>query len=267
MNNLLQVNGIRIYVERHGLGTPLLMIPGLGAGNWLWTKTVEELSQHFELIMPELRGAGRSDKPDAPYSVELFAKDLKALLDGLDISGVHLLGASLGGLVAQYFAATWPERTQSLVLASTSLGGQSQIGPNGEILCRLIKPRGRTRRERLEDAYDLSFTRQFILDHPQELDRITDWRLEFPQPEFAYYRQLLAGNAFTGDDYASKINARTLILAGEQDQVVPLEDVQALHETLPNARLLTFPGKHLFFFEHHTAFNRAIIDFLKTESK
>ncbi|RMF66443.1 MAG: alpha/beta fold hydrolase [Calditrichaeota bacterium] len=266
VENLVEVNGIHLFVERKGHGEPLLLIPGLGAGNWLWSKSVAALSASFELIMPELRGSGRSDKPDQPYSIELFALDLLKLLDHFDIARTHVLGVSMGGLVAQYLAATWPERVHKLILAATTMGGQTQIGPSGEILCRLIKPRGRSRRERLEDAYDLNFTRRFILEHPEELEQITDWRIKYPQPEYAYYRQLLAGNAFDGRDLAGRISAPTLVLAGEEDLVVPAEDIIALKDRIPGAQLLTLKGKHLFFFEQAAAVNHAILAFLENTS-
>ncbi|RMD91654.1 MAG: alpha/beta fold hydrolase [Calditrichaeota bacterium] len=260
-NSFVEVEDIRIYVEQQGHGEPLVMIPGLGAGTWLWSKNVVQLSKHFHLIMPELRGSGRSDKPDHPYSIRQFAEDIKAMLDSLDVYQIHLLGVSMGGLVALYFAATWPERVKKLLLAGTSLGGQCQQGPRGEILCRLIRPRGRTRRERLEDAYTLNFTEEFIASHRQELEQITEWRIQFPQPEFAYYRQLLAGHAFNGTTYAQKIKAPTLLCAGEQDELVLLEDVRQLKNQIPGAQLVVFNGKHLFFYEEHEKFNQLAVEF------
>jgi len=261
-NNYIAVDDIRLHVERHGNGVPLLMIPGLGAGNWLWSKNIHHLSKHFTLIMPELRGSGRSDKPDQIYKIALFAADLKSILDQLDIQQVHLLGASLGGFVAQYFVAQWPERVNKLILVSTSLGGQCQIGPDGDILSRVIRPRGKTSRERLENAYTLNFTDDFMQRHPEELERITEWRTQYPQPEHIYYRQLLAGNAYDGAKLAEKISAPVLICAGRDDPLVPVPNAQALQKKMPQARLALFEGRHLFFFEQSRKFNQAVIEFL-----
>jgi pimeloyl-ACP methyl ester carboxylesterase len=261
MSHLVAVNGIRLYVERHGHGEPLLMIPGLGAGTWLWSKNISPLSKHFALILPELRGSGRSDKPDQLYTTALFAADLKSVFDQLRIHQAHLLGASMGGFVAQYFAAVWPERVAKLILVSTSLGGQCQIGPDGGILSRIIRPRGKTRRERLEEAYALNFTEEFLRRHPEELELITAWREQYPQPEHIYYRQLLAGNAYDGS-HAEKIAAPTLICAGKDDPLVPVENAEALQKKIAPAKLAFFEGRHLFFFEQSRKFNQAIIDFL-----
>lgn len=262
MNNLIVVGEVRLHVERHGHGAPLLMIPGLGAGNWLWAKNLHQLAKFFTLILPELRGSGRSDKPDQLYKIEMFATDLKLVLEQLELPQVHVLGASLGGFVAQYFAAAWPERVNKLILVSTSLGGQCQIGPEGDILSRIIRPRGKTSRERLEEAYALNFSADFRERHPEELERITEWRTQYPQPEHIYYRQLLAGNAYDGAERAAKILAPTLICAGKDDPLVPVQNADALQKKIPAAKLTLFEGKHLFFFEQSRKFNQTVVEFL-----
>ena len=262
----VEVHGLRLWVERGGDGPPLLLVPGLGAGTWLWTRVRATLARHFSLVMPELRGGGRSDKPDARYTVPGFAADLVALLDALGVERTHVLGASLGGFVAQHLAATHPERVDRLILVGTAVGGQNQLGPSGDVLARTIRPRGRSRRERLEDAYALYFTDAFREAHPEALDAITDWRLEHPQPEAAYYRQLLAGNAYDGAALTPRIQAPTLICAGEADEVVPVENAEALSRLIPHAEVQLFPGRHLFFFESNGAFSEAVTGFL-TASK
>lgn len=255
-------DGVRLWVERCGSGAPLLLVPGLGAGTWLWDEFADTLGARFELIMPELRGSGRSDKPDERYSIAAFAADVVALIDGLGMESCHLLGASMGGYVAQHVAAHSPARVRRLVLAATALGGEAQIGPTGDVLTRLIRPHGRTRLDRLKDAYELGFTPEFRDARPEVLDRITAWRLAHPQPEFAYYRQLLAGHAWEGAVAAAEITAPTLICAGESDPVVPVQNGRALEAAIPGSRLAVFPGRHLFFIECAADFARAVGDFL-----
>lgn len=267
MNDYVAINNIRLFVERHGDGEPLLLVPGLGAGAWLWAKNVSCWAKHFDLIMPELRGSGRSDKPDEHYTIGKFSADLKALLDELQIEQAHVLGVSMGGFVAQHLAASWPERVRKLALISTSLGGQCQIGPDGETLSRLIRPRGKTRRERLEDGYVLNFSEDFLARHVEELERITEWRTNFPQPEHIYYRQLLAGNAYDGAALAARITAPTLICAGKDDPLVPLANAHALQQAIPHAQLQILEGRHMFFFEHPRKFNQAVLDFLCAQAE
>ena len=262
MENYVAVNGIRLYVERRGKGEPVLLIPGLGAANWLWQHNVHGLSRHFELIMPELRGSGRSEKPDHHYSIALFAKDMFGLLETLSVPRVHLIGVSMGGFIAQRLAAKWPERMGKLILVSTSLGGQNQDGPDGETLSRVIRPRGRTRRERLQDSNQLNYTDDYLAHHASDLDCIAEWREQNPQPEFAYYRQLLAGSAYSAENDAAKISAPTLICAAKDDPLVPLVNAHRLREKISNASLAIFEGKHLFFVEHSRDFNKTVVEFL-----
>ncbi len=259
-------DGTQIFVEQQGSGEPLLLIPGLGAGTWLWAPIRDELARSFRIIMPELRGSGRSDKPDSRYSIELLARDMKSILEQCDISQAHLLGVSLGGFVAQSMATRWPEMVASLTLVSTTCGGADQVGPQGDILCRMIRPRGKTKKERLEDGYMLNFSRNFRDNHPEALQQITSWRTEHPQPEFAYYRQLLAGNAFDGLRKAKKIVAPTLICAGKDDPMVPPADVHMLHKKIAHAELHLFEGKHLFFFEQADKFVRTLKTFIEEKA-
>ena len=256
------VDGVRLWVERAGEGPVLLLIPGLGTGNWLWRSLAASLAGTFTLVMPELRGSARSDKPDQPYTVPLFASDLLAVLDHFHIDRTHVLGASMGGFIAQHLAATAPSRVMRLVLVATSLGGARQIGPEGSILARTIRPRGRSRRERLEDGYELGFSPAFRAAHREQLHTITEWRLSHPQPEWAYYRQLLAGWAFDGVQAAQAIEARTLICAAEEDPVVPIANAYALRDHIPTSRLALFKGRHLFVIEHYENVARAVTQFL-----
>lgn len=238
------------------------MIPGLGAGNWLWWGSTDGLAGEFELVMPELRGSARSDKPDEVYTIERFTRDVLAVMDHYGIARAHVLGASMGGFVAQALASAAPERVSRLVLVATSLGGARQVGPRGEVMARTIRPHGRTRRERLNDGYELGFTPSYRASHGAALEAITDWRLTHPQPEWAYYRQLLAGWAYDGSAAASCIDAPTLICAGAADPVVPVANAYALRDRIRGARLLVFEGRHLFFLEHPRKFAHAVADFL-----
>jgi pimeloyl-ACP methyl ester carboxylesterase len=255
--------GVRLWVERAGAGPPLVLIPGLGAGTWLWDTFADRLAEHFSLIMPELRGGGRSDKPDRRYTIRQFGADLSTLLDRLGVAECDLLGASLGGYVAQQFAATWPERVRKLVLVATSLGGDEQVGPAGEMLARTIRPHGRTRRDRLEDAYALGFTAEFRAASREVLDRITEWRTAHPQPEWAYYRQLIAGSSFEGAALARGISAPTLICMGREDPLVPPVNAALLQQHIPGSRVVMLDGRHLFFIENSRAFAATVLEFLR----
>lgn len=265
-NSVYKINGINMYCELIGKGEPLLMIPGLSAGTWLWSKSLKSLSGRYKLILPELRGYGRSDKPDQPYTIKLFANDINKLLDLLSFNKVHIVGSSMGGLIAQYFASRWIEKVSSLTLLCTTFGGQDQIGPTGDAFISLVKPQGKTRKERIEHSYSFFFSKNYIKNHKKELNFITDQRIQYPQPEYAYFRQFFAGNAYAGKKYAKRITAPTLICAGLDDQLVKIENAYELEKNIPYSRLELFDGKHLFFYEHYKKFTKIILNFLKDRS-
>src|SRR6516162_8207183 len=120
----VKVGDIQIYYEIHGTGAQTLtLIRGLGADLSTWFPQIPEFSKYFKTVLFDNRGAGRTDKPDAPYSMRQMADDTNGLLEALDIRRTALLGMSMGGAIAQEFAINYPEKLSSLVLVCTSFGG------------------------------------------------------------------------------------------------------------------------------------------------
>ena len=120
-------NSIHIHYDIHGAGEPVVLIGGLGSDAYLWTRQIPALAQGFQVIAFDNRGAGASDKPDEPYTIPMFAADTAGLLDALGIEKAHIVGASMGGFIAQEFALTYPQRVNRLVLACTHFGGPNAV--------------------------------------------------------------------------------------------------------------------------------------------
>src|SRR3954447_9660883 len=115
-------DGTRIHYELSGRadGEPLLLIQGLGADMKGWAAQRYALGRRYRLLLVDNRGAGRSDKPQGPYDLEVMAEDAVAVLDAEGIAAAHVLGASMGGVLAQIIAVRHPERVRSLVLSCTA---------------------------------------------------------------------------------------------------------------------------------------------------
>ena len=141
----IESNGIEIYYEIHGSGQPLLLITGLGYGLWYWQKLAAELSDHFQVIVFDNRGAGKSSQPEGPYSVPMMAADTAGLMDALELKGVAVLGHSLGGFIAQELVVSRPDLVGKLILASTNHGGMKVIPITPEAL-EVMTSRGRRSR-------------------------------------------------------------------------------------------------------------------------
>jgi len=114
-----EINGIKICYEIKGEGEPLILVHGFGADKEVWIAQFEPLSKHFKVVRFDNRGAGKSDRPDEPYSMEMFADDVAGLMDHLGIDKAHILGWSLGGMIVQTFAIKYPERLRKLILINT----------------------------------------------------------------------------------------------------------------------------------------------------
>src|SRR5262249_24925852 len=115
-------DGARIQYEVHGAGAPVLLIMGLGSNAYGWHRAIPGLSEHYRVIAFDNRGTGRSDVPKGAYSIAQMASDAATVLDAAGEPTSHVCGASLGGMIAQGFAAAYPERLRSLVLICTTPG-------------------------------------------------------------------------------------------------------------------------------------------------
>lgn len=208
------VNDIQMYYEIHGEGEPLVLISGLGTDISEWDGLIRWLAQHYRVIAPDNRGAGRTDKPDRPYSIAMMAEDTAGLLHALGIERTHILGISMGGRIALALTLAHPERVGRLVLVSTSAKG--------------------TRRPWWFHALSL-------------MSSMPIFRSKYSQPRYAFRRQRRASSMFNCTGRLREIHAPTLILHGKQDKTVPYALAEEMHAGIPESKMLSFEGGHLFF--------------------
>ena len=115
----LKVRDVNLHYEITGQGQPLLLIHGLGSSARDWELQVPVFAQNYRVVAFDVRGHGRSDKPPGPYSIPLFADDAAALIRALDIAPTHVVGISMGGMIALQLAVSAPELVRSLVVVNT----------------------------------------------------------------------------------------------------------------------------------------------------
>ena len=280
-------DGVSIYYEHDdGDGTPVVFVQGLGYGRWMWRWQREALRGTYEIIAPDTRGTGRSESglpplvPRLPrklrallllklfnYSIEGLAADLEAVLDDAGVSKTHLVGASLGGMVAQQYALEY-RRTQSLTLCCTTHGGPDAVPIPDETQEHIFDvPKNASERETIRHRMRPAFSDRFTNRNPHLMDRIIEWRLEQDADEPARESQGGAALGFDVGDRLHRIRVPTLVLHGSEDRVVPVENGRLLAEKLPNSRLLEFDGgSHLFFIEEADRVNEEILAFLEEPS-
>jgi 3-oxoadipate enol-lactonase len=254
-------SGVRIAWERRGTGAPLLLVHGLGYARWGWEPVVDGLAAAHEVLLFDNRGIGESDAPAGPYSTRVMAEDAGAVLDAAGLERAHVLGTSLGGMVALQFALDRPERVDRLVLACATPGG-SGAAPMPDRTVQLLQEA----QTLPPDVALRRFVTNALGPKPDELlvDRIMEHRLATAQPLPAWSAQAAAGAAFDVWERLPEISAPTLVLTGDEDGVVDPRNSELLGERIPDARLELFPGAgHLFFWERPARFVEVVTEFLR----
>ena len=259
----VSVNGLKLYYEIEGEGAPVVLIPGFAAGRWIWFKQTGDLSRKFRVILFDPRGVSASDKPKGSQTIGLLADDVAHLLQRLRIERAHIVGASFGGFVAQEFALKYPSMTRKLVLCCTSFGGPNHVVPTPETLLALASTKGLNSEERMRQNLLLAFSPDYVRTQVAEVDRVVQLRAANEVPEHVYLSQLQAAMSFNAESRVEQIDAPTLVLSGDADVIVPVENALNLAAKIPGAELrIVEGGSHTFFIERAAEFNRLVSEFL-----
>ncbi len=257
-------DGAQIYYETHGAGAPLLLISGFGSNATVYWANIPRLAERFRVIAMDPRGSGRSDVPPGPYTMAMLAGDCAAVLDANGADSAHVLGTSMGGMIAQHFAILHSSRVRRLVLACTTPGGPHHVLPSPEQLAIFM---GSAEIADVAAAvrvtYPLHYSDAYAAAHDEEIvarSRANEQLRSTPEGRAA---QLAAVQAHDTGDALPGIATPTLVLHGERDGIVPVENGRNISERIPGARLRTWPeGRHLFFVEFAGEVNEEVIRFL-----
>lgn len=262
---IIEVAGAELYYESAGTGEPLVLIPGFASGIWSWKYQIKDLSELFQVISFDPRGISRSRNTEVtPVSIEQIADDVAALLDQLGIESANILGISFGGFVAQDFALRYPGRIKKLVLACTSFGGKGHVLPSMDILAAFASTNGLNSIERIRQYLTVAFTPDFVADEPGIVDEFCRLREQNEVPESVYMAQLLSATTFDLSTRVGQITAETLVLTGDKDTIVPMQNSINLATAMPHAKLVSVAGgSHMFFVEQAPRFNSIVANFLK----
>jgi len=239
-------DGTTLYYETEGEGETVAFVGEAGYGAWQWGWQHRALAGPYRSVVADLRGTGRSDAPDGPYSVSTLAADLDAVLADANADLAHLVGLGLGGAVALEYAFRFG-RARSLTLVGTAASG-----------------------DRLTDAYadlgtdgmEAALSTGFLAEQPDVVDGIAEWRAGDADPSgFAAQRVAFEGFDRSGELYECTLPS--LVLHGEADRAVPPEAGRELAEGLPRGEFRGFEGAgHLVTVERSRPVNDALLAFL-----
>lgn len=254
----IHINGIDLNYEIYGQGEPLLLIHGLGSSLHDWEKQVPDFAKHFQVIACDVRGHGQTDKPPGPYSIPQMTEDIVQFLLALEISRLHIVGVSMGGMIAYQLAVSHPQMVKRLVVVNCTPElliksfKEQLIVWQREIIVRIIGMRkmGEVLSERL-----------FIKPEQAELREIfvERWAENDPQAYLASMRALVGWSVA---DQLYKLTMPVRIIAADEDYDF-MGDKAAYLDRTPNAELVIIEdSRHGTPVEHPEQFNKLVLDFL-----
>jgi 3-oxoadipate enol-lactonase len=255
---------VELYWESTGHGPPVLLIAGQGMTLDGWWSTIPILARQFRVIAFDHRDTGRSSHVALPYSVANMAEDALAVLDAAGEARAHVYGVSLGGMVAQELALHHPDRVEALVLGATSPGGRGASLPS-TLPMTFFARAGLMGTEEAEWAavpYTYAETTRRL--HADRIAENIRRRLSTPPSTMTYLHQAAAVATHSTFDRLDQITAPTLVIHGEEDLVMPLQNARVLAERIPGAVLKLQPGAgHLYFIDEPRT-DREIARFLQS---
>ena len=265
---IASVNGINIHYKIQGEGDPLIMISGFGSTQSDWRFQTSAFKVRYRVITFDNRGVGKSDKPAGPYSTKMMAADTIGLMDHLGIQKAHVLGASMGGMIAQELAINYPERVNKLVLACTfavrdKASESTPKSSQGKELYTKSRPSEPRIRKYFDALSGLAFNRRsyriFITLMMKVMSRLTS-----PSATVGFSGQLDAVLTHNTIDRLKLIQAPTLVITGTQDRLINPTSSDVITNPIPKARLVKLEGgSHAFFIEMRSQFNKEVLNFLE----
>ena len=255
---IVDTGAAQLFVQQSGKGEPLILIHGLGMSSALWINQIPVFSQHFHTVAVDLRGFGRSSRPDGPgdYAIELLAEDIAGVIRQLELGRCHVLGTSMGGFIAQALALARPDLCRSLVLCHTA----PRMSIPSDVLERRVEALGNMP---LEEYAEIVVEQACSVNASREL---RSWvaGLLVRNDKRAYTQVMTEGlRGFDVGAQLGKIHIPTLVITGEFDQVLPREGGEEIARLIPGAVLVEIEGVgHLGYAERPVEFNDAVLSFL-----
>jgi pimeloyl-ACP methyl ester carboxylesterase len=260
---LVQLRQVRLFYAEKGQGAPVLFLSGLSGDHAYWMGQLRALGRHYHCLAVDNRDVGQSSAASGPYTLRDVAADMADLADHLQLPPLHVIGLSMGGMVAQEFALAHPERVRSLTLASTLARADAWFRSTLEAFA-LLRRQVPDTPSFFEAILPWWVSHRFFEDE----ERITwlRWLLhQSPrsQPLDHFLRQIQAIMGHDAEERLSRITCPVLLLVGEDDSVAPVRYTRQLQQRLPQGQVVMLPGVgHAPPIENPEGFNSCLLEFL-----
>jgi 3-oxoadipate enol-lactonase len=243
--------GPTLNYVRSGAGEPLLLIQGMGGNHLSWGEPfLEALARDFDVVAYDHRGVGRSSRVTDPFSIVELADDAAALLDALGWAAAHVVGISMGGMVAQELALRHPEQIRTLTLGCTYSGGEGSALASSEVTTRLVAAMLSGDPDRaIATSYEVNVSPGYRAGQ-SAYATFYEMATALPTPVPVIMLQAQAIQAHDSLDRLGEINALTLVIHGTEDEMLPYANAVLIASRIPGARLETLEGVgHMFWWE------------------
>ncbi len=254
---LAQAGDIQLSYDRAGDGPPLLLIMGMSGTKHHWgPRVLAELQRDFETIVYDHRDACDSTRTGAPFTIADLAADAAALLAALELDSAHVIGISMGGMIAQELALAHPERVRTLTLGCTYCGGAGSSLASQPVIERLSAAMtSGDRRLAIRASWEVNVSEPFAADEA-EWERFLATGMKYGLPVAVIMEQMRAIAAHDTSARLPELRAPTLVIHGTADQLIPVQNGRMIAGLIPGAKLEILDGVgHMFFLERpeHTA--------------
>jgi len=257
-----RVNDIEINYRLEGDGDEtIVLVNGLADDLETWILQIDDLvGAGYRVLRFDNRGVGQTTAPPGPYTSRMLADDTKALVDELGLSDFHLMGVSMGGMIAQEYALAYQQDLRSLTLACTYAAPGPFCSRMFSMWADMARPLGVP--FIMRDVTLWAFTVPFFEDREDEAKEFEAEMAELPMPVDAYLAQLNVIQKHDTTGRLDTIRVPTLVLAGEEDILIPVRQSKRLRESIPGAEWATSKGGHACMWEHPKQFNETFLAFV-----
>ena len=263
-----RIGGVGIHYSAVGEGDPLLLIMGFGMPGDAWMVSLPFL-QGYRAIYFDNRGTGRSEAPEGPYTIAQMADDAAGILNHLRIDRAHVYGISMGGMIAQELALRYPRKVRSLVLGCTTCGGEHSTLGEPEVIATLFEAiqgmAGTDPQTWVDRTLPIMFPREWLAANPGIREALLTLAPLLPPTRPDTAQHAMAGIfGWTTYHRLPSLDAPTLILHGDHDVIIPVQNAYVLKERIPGAHLhIIADAGHGYPAQEPVAVHQRVIDFLR----
>lgn len=262
-----RINGVELAYVLRGNGAPLVMIHGAQGDQSMFADLASVCAANFRVLTFDQRGSGLSEKPDIDYSIAMLADDTAALMDHLGIARAHIIGVSMGGMIAQEFALRHPQKVRSLVLGCTTAGGPKSVRLGGAALTSAYSTAAMTPEARGKALAEAAFTKGYLEQHPEVIASMIESRRSRPIDNSAFPHRMKAAQEHNTYDRLGEIRSPTLVITGKDDALISWENSRILADCINGAeQVILEPAGHCFWMEQPKQSHAAIAGFIRKHS-